>query len=162
MPIKVLTDEYIGETLKIDTATDKVEVNIDNDTIKKDVNGILFVESPAVTVSMVAGEPLSGGMLVYINSSGTISKFNQSDVNLCDKALGFTNSSAVADERINVVKSGKCIEMGGLTPGAVYFADNNGSVTTIPPSIGIRQVVGTAESATILLVDIKDAFIKIE
>jgi outer membrane protein assembly factor BamB len=157
--ISIVTEENIGNTLEVvDT---KLQVNIDNDTIKKNDNGELYTESPNVTVTMVAGEVLSGGMLVYIGGDGKIYKFNASDVSLNGKSLGFTNHSSIVDQPTTVVKSGKCIELGGLQAGLKYFAGNSGGVVSTPPTIGIRQVVGTAESATIMLVGIQESFIKI-
>ena len=157
--VRVVTSENIGDTLEV--VLDKLEVNIDNDTIKKDSNGMLYTESPNVTVTMVAGEILSGGMLVYIGGDGKIYKFNASNTALNGKSLGFTNHSGVVNQEVTVVKSGKCIEMGGLVAGAKYFAADNGGVINTPPTVGIRQVVGTAESATIMLVGLQESFIKI-
>lgn len=110
--------------------------------------------------SFIAGEILSGGMLVYINA-GQVFKYNQSNTNLYDKEVGFTLTSASSGEEVEVILAGECNQLGGLITGEPYYAGNNGSVVTPSPLINTQLSVGVAKNATTLIVSLGEPRIKI-
>lgn len=111
-------------------------------------------------VKKIAGQTMPSGKLVYISNNEKVYKFNKDDLNLSDKAFGFTNHSATEDELVDIIIAGSCNQLGNLIPGKVYFASTNGDVTDIPVNQNIRQVVGVAETPTTLKINIQDSIIK--
>lgn len=102
------------------------------------------------TRTVTAGEALSGGDLVYLDSSGEALK---ADANAVAKAaVGFVQS-AISNGATGTAQFGSGIITGlsSLTPGAAYFLSTTpGAITTTPPSgsADIVQPVGYALSAT--------------
>ena len=92
MPIiKVVTDEDLSNQFLQDVNLG-VTINIDNRSIKSN-NGILSTNSNSIF--LVAGETVSVGQLVY-SVNNTIFLFNNSEITLVDKAIGFANQSGNA------------------------------------------------------------------
>ena len=121
---------------------------------------VTFINS--LKTKNILGETISGGSLVYLNSvNNRLFKYNQSDLNLYNKALGFTNNAGVLDQEVDIIVSGECNQFGGLITGDQYFASNNGLITNTPPNLNIFQPIGVAKNATILIINIQRPFIKI-
>lgn len=103
------------------------------------------------TQSMTAGENLSAGDFVYINTSDA-NKIYKADADAVGKkAIGYVLASASTDASVTVYFEGINDQLSGLTLGADYFlsATAGGVTTTQPSSAGqIVQYVGTAISTT--------------
>lgn len=113
----------------------------------------------SVRSSIELGEDIGGGIVVYI-SAGLAYKYNQSNTALYDRVFGITNAAGVTSDMVDIVTSGKCNAMGGLTEGDMYFALDNGLVSNIPPATGIYQPLGIAKSPTELIVNIQKPYIR--
>lgn len=115
---------------------------------------------PSLSTQLVLGEDTGGGFVVYM-SGGVIYRFNQNNNSLYDKAIGITNQAGITGETVEVITSGVCNQMGGLTVGSQYYASINGQVVDTVPIVDIVQPVGVAISATSILVNIEKPYIKI-
>ena len=126
------------------------------------VNPVVTVPTggSALTTSLVLGEDIGGGFLVYL-SGGLLFKFNQSDNSLYDKAFGITNQAGVTGETVEVITFGECAQMGGLTAGLQYYAADTGLIDSNTPTSNILQPVGVAKSASTLVVNIEKPYIKL-
>lgn len=137
-----------------------VKLNIDNETIVKDSNGVISAKALKSVIRGVLGETLSSGTLVLCNN-GLYYAYDNTNLTLTDRAVGFTNQTAVAGTEVDIVTEGLCPGMGSLIPNKKYFASIGGAITDIPPTEGIRMIVGTSISGTELIVKIKDSIIKV-
>lgn len=115
----------------------------------------------AAQFTATAGEALAARDFVYVNAAGNILKAD--GTNPAKKAVGYV-TAAVANAAVGTVLYGDVVAgFAGLTPGADYFLSHTvagavvliGAVTTT--SGRIVQQVGTAKSATELVVDINEA-----
>lgn len=99
------------------------------------------------TDMLVAGEALSAGNFVYINSAdGKAYKADAS--NIGKAAIGYVLSSAAMSATVRVYYEGSNTGVTGLTPGTRYFLSTTpGGVVTTPVAYGsggrISQVLGT-------------------
>lgn len=118
------------------------------------LNSTLFppgIGQPSITV--VAGEALSAGNLVYIGSDGKAYKSDASGANQSKIAVGFVTASYAANANATVYTEGLISGLSGLTPGAKYFISATpGDITsTAPTTSGYAwQPIGTAINATTL------------
>lgn len=123
-------------------------------------NGTVINNS--VITSIKLGETIGSGFLVYIDqATGKAFKYNQNDTSLYDVSVGFTNQAGILNDNVQLILAGECTQMGGLVTGKLYYADNNGGITTIPPTLDIFQPVGIAKNPTTLFVNIQKPYIKI-
>ena len=103
------------------------------------------------TQSMTAGESLSAGDLVYINTSDS-NKIYKADADAVGKmAIGYVLASAATDEAVTVYFEGINDQLSSLTVGTNYFLSATaGGVTATQPtsSAQIVQYIGTAITTT--------------
>ena len=156
--ITVITPEYLDGTLVIDNH--KVGVNIDNTTIQKDENGVISAKSVNAQY-YISGESITVSRLVYLNEDGKVYQFNNTSLNLVDKVIGFTNHMAQPNIEVEIITKGICANFYGLEVGKKYYAGVDGAITSIPPVIGIQQLVGIAKSGSELSVQLQKSVIKI-
>jgi len=84
-----------------------------------------------------------GGYAVYADSQAGVI------------AVGVTKSAVTAGNPVTVQSGGKMTVTGaGWTPGEPVFLNTNGTLTQSQPATGISQVIGTAHSADVLLIEI--------
>lgn len=114
----------------------------------------------SLSTSLILGEDIGGGFVVYL-SGGLLFKFSQSNNSLYNKVLGLTNQAGVTGETVEVITSGECAQMSGLTTDLQYYATDNGLVTSTTPTSNIIQPVGIAKSASSLIVNIEKPYIKL-
>ena len=156
--IKIVTEEDLDNTFLQNSSTG-VSVNIDNKTVKKDSNGVIYTNSNSIFLE--CGENLSTGSLVTV-IDGLIYKYNNSNTSQLDKAIGFANSHGLVGETIEIITNGgMCEALSGLSSGSKYYAGVDGAITTIPPTVGVRQVVAYAISSEKFICNIQDGVIKI-
>lgn len=109
--------------------------------------------------SATAGEALAARDFVYVSATGTILKADGTDP--VKKAVGFV-TGAVSNAAVGTVFYGDVVSgFTGLTPGASYFLSHTttGAVVlaaSLTTTAGrIVQLLGTAKSATELIVEIQ-------
>ena len=101
--------------------------------------------------SMTAGESLTAGDFVYINTSDS-NKIYKADADAVGKkAIGYVSASASTDAAVTVYFEGINTNLSGLTVGSDYFLSATaGGVTATQPSTAgqIVQYIGTAITTT--------------
>jgi hypothetical protein len=109
--------------------------------------------SPTYTAS---GAISSGRVVVCLNN--TAAYF---DPTSNAEPSGITRTAAINGDLVSVVLGGPVQIPGwGLTPGAVYYAGSNGTLISNPDSaVGRVQIIGVAEDANTLLVNIQPPII---
>ena len=104
------------------------------------------------TVAVTAGENISSGALVYIDSTGKA--FNADATSPTKFAVGFVLAGASSAASVTVYFIGQNTSLSGLTAGTSYFlsASSIGAITATPPTTAgyISQFVGKALSTTTL------------
>lgn len=107
-----------------------------------------------------AGQNLSSGNLLMLGDDARVYKNDPTDEANYGRAIGFAKMAVVTGEDEEVITEGVYVEGGfGLTPGAVYYAGLNGSITATPPEAGMSQVVGVAKDADTLVIEIQEPII---
>lgn len=119
------------------------------------------VNAKDLTIQLVAGETISGQSLVKIGSDGKVYYFDNQTEPDAELSIGFTNTGVISGEVVNIITDGIIEGMNNLTIGTNYYAGPHGTITAQSPEHGVRVIVGTALSATILKINIKEAIILI-
>lgn len=99
-----------------------------------------------------AGETIGGHRAVYFDGAGKLRKATSETGG--NAAVAIIRNAATAGAQTKIYKDGSVNGFSGLTPGARYFLGTDGVITETPPTSGIYQALGTAASATILIVEI--------
>lgn len=159
MKVIVITPEDLDKEFIVNSDLG-VRLKIDEDTIRKKEDGTLIANSNKSVIKGILGETLSSGTLVLC-VNGLYYAYNNTNVNLTDRAIGFTNQTANAGVEVDIITDGLCTGMGSLIPNKKYYASTNGSITDTPPNTGIRMIVGVSISSTELVVKLKDSIIKV-
>ena len=127
----------------VDVSSDEVIDNI-----------LIEAESGTVWDVFTAGENLNGYRVCYINSDSKIYLASNSDLTTISKSLIMTRQSALEDEPVECVLSGKIRNQGwGLTAGERYFLTSGGQITNTPAITGYLHEIGVAEDSDTLLVN---------
>lgn len=100
-----------------------------------------------------AGETIGGHRAVYIDAAGLLRKATSDGATPKAAVAILRNATTVGTDGI-IYKDGSVNGFTGLTPGARYFLGSDGAITETPPTAGIYQALGTASSASILIVEI--------
>lgn len=101
-----------------------------------------------------AGEILNGYRVCYLGADERVYLASSLDLSTISKSLIMTRHSAIENEIVECVLSGKITNTGwGLTPGARYFLTSGGQITSTPPTSGYLHEVGTAEKTDTLLIN---------
>jgi hypothetical protein len=109
----------------------------------------------SLDLSFTAGEALSAGDAVYIDSAGQAFKADN-DSGASSEAIGFALSSVSLGASVLVRVGGKAGGLSGLTVGARYYVGESGAVTSTVPSASGEYIVqmGYAVSATEIVVQV--------
>lgn len=108
----------------------------------------------------LAGEEILFGRVVTLNNNGKLYHNEPSDLLTYQRVVGFATQDAVINQQMRVLISGQLTNSGwSLTPGAIYYAAADGTITSSVPLSGISQVVGVASSSTTLIVEIRQPII---
>lgn len=97
-----------------------------------------------------AAENIGGHRAVALDSSGLLIPADASEG---IAAIGIIRDAVTTGNDVTVYRAGVVNGFTGLTPAAVYYLGESGAITLTPPTSGILQPLGTAASATELLVD---------
>ncbi|TLX54858.1 hypothetical protein DN824_20460 [Stutzerimonas nosocomialis] len=103
----------------------------------------------------LAGITVSALQAVY-EQSGLVRPLDYRDEAHIDLLLGITLTAATAGAAVNVQRSGAIEDSGwSWTPGRVWLGAS-GALTQIPPADGYCVLIGSATSATRLLLNLQD------
>lgn len=112
------------------------------------------LETGTVWDTFKAGEVLNGYRVCYLGSDERVYLASHLDMSTISKSLIMTRHSAIENEEVECVLSGKVVNPGwGLTAGARYFLTTNGQITSTPPTNGYLFEVGTAEKTDTLIIN---------
>ena len=127
-------------------------VDVSSDGLEDDL--LLPNDSGSIWDVFTAGETLSGFRVCYLGSDGRVYLASNSNFNSISKSLIMTKHSAVEDEEVGCVLSGKVKNQGwGLTAGSRYFLTSGGQITNTPATSGYLHEIGTAENSDILIIN---------
>lgn len=127
-------------------------VDISADEVEDDV--LLPPDNGIVWDKFTAGEVLNGFRVCYLGSDSKVYLASNLDLSTISKSLLMTRHSALEDEEVECVLSGKVKNQGwGLTAGARYFLTTGGQISTSPASSGYLFEVGTAENSNTLIIN---------
>lgn len=122
------------------------------DFVFSDPTATLYI----LTTTGTATEALTAGRFVNLDASGEVQHADCSSTTKL--AHGFVLSSyADAATNVRVYYGAANDQLSGLTPGDTYYLSTAGQVTADPPTTAsyVVQQLGTAKSATLLLVNIQ-------
>lgn len=130
-------------------------------------DGSTWVPAPAsggasnkVSVIHDCGENINGGAVVVLLGN-LLYNYDISDVTHYGAVIGITEQAGVTGDPILVTIEGYNNQCGGLSTGIIYAGSTPGSITNTAPISGQMQLLGVAQSATEIIVDLKDVFILI-
>lgn len=112
------------------------------------------------TVLATAGEALSGHRLVVLDDSGEAVYADSSTTGHAGRILGMTIGAAAAGTTATIRTFGEVSGLSGLTPGSLLFATTTGHVSHTAPATGFVQIVGHAVTATRIIIDLQQPFIR--
>ena len=139
--VEEISNIIVNET--IETTNIIVEEIVEKTVIVvRDVDTRIIVEVSNIT-KYVAGSILSGQRLVMLDNSKVI-YFDPTNENNAGKLVGITNQAALENELIEVVSFGVITNMSVLVPNSIYYARDNGNISTTPEPNGIFQRIGIA------------------
>lgn len=113
-----------------------------------------------VTGSYICGETINGGATVVLLGN-LLYNYDIKDNSHYGALIGISAQAGLITDTINVTLSGYNNQVGGLATGIVFAADPPGTLSNTAPVTGQMQIVGVAQSATEIIVDLKDIFILI-
>lgn len=97
----------------------------------------------AQLLQVIAGEIISGGKAVMINSDGKAYVFDINNENNYGKMCGIAKEGVTTGSLLNVFVTGIATEVGsGWSAGNVYYVSSTGFLTMTPPPAGIRKTIG--------------------
>lgn len=112
-------------------------------------------QSRSIKKHFIAGENITVQSAVYLDSDGTVKKFDSTNLLLNRKCLGITTTSAVEGQQVCVVLFGEVkFDTSPFTEGDTYYAVENGNLDILFPVPGLIVKVGIAISDCLLFVDI--------
>lgn len=111
------------------------------------------------TMTVNAGENISSSNVIMI-VGGLAYKYQPSDQANYGKAVGIATNAALTGSPVVIKLSGKVNVTGwGLSADALYYASDNGALTTTPPSTGLLNLIGIAKDTDNLIIDIDEPII---
>lgn len=117
------------------------------------VGGEQGVAGPPGAVSGVetfeAAENIAGHRAVGLDEEGLLLV---ADSSAGVVAIGVIRDAVTAGNTVTVYRASRANGFAGLTPAGVYYLSTSGQISLTPPGSGVLQVIGTAASATELLV----------
>jgi hypothetical protein len=114
----------------------------------------LVLGTAGQTITGTAAVSVSGYMAVSASSAG-LSPADSTNAALAGSVIGVATNGANAGATVTVQAQGP-VSFNGWSwiPGEPVFVGAAGVLTQSPPSVGFSQVIGVAETATTLIVDL--------
>lgn len=106
-----------------------------------------------------ASEDLVGGNYVNFWNDSGVEKVRLADFSNGRDAHGFVKASHLTGSNATVYFEGPNDDLSGLTPGARYYLDSAGGVTSTPKATGLHQFVGVAVDVNTVNTDIDDCIV---
>lgn len=108
---------------------------------------------PANIFSAIAGEVISGGKAVIIDTDGKAYVFDIHNDNHYGKTAGIAKTSATTAILFDIFVNGVVNEPGsGWSAGINYYVSANGTLTSTPPSTGTVKLMAVGVAADTVLI----------
>jgi hypothetical protein len=108
---------------------------------------------------VVASENLTAGQYVNFWNNGGVETVRLADATNGRDAHGYVKEAFLTAANATVYFEGANDDLSGLTPGARYYLDAAGGVTSTPRTTGLHQLLGIAISPTEINTDIDDCVV---
>lgn len=109
--------------------------------------------TPAV-FTRIAGEAVGGHRVLVYDAVGRVVYADSSEASHAGRVVGLSLGAAAEGEAVTVRRLGEVTEPSwSWTPGAPLFLGTDGLITETPPATGIVQSIGSAVTATTILLD---------
>lgn len=142
------------DEFELDIILDKTQFLLDV-TIETNVSANIIDDM----MSVIAGENISSSNVIML-VNGEAFKYQPGDVANYGKAIGIAGNAAIIGNVVNVKMSGKVNIPGwGLSADQLYYAADNGGVTTNVPLSGLHTLIGIAKDPDNMIVDIDEPII---
>lgn len=105
---------------------------------------------PGGSIILTAPIDLGGNRVVMANGNYA----DNSDSNTLNKVIGFTKTSALQGQLVEVMLLSELNGFSSLIPNEPLYLLTAGTITQTPPAIGYVQQVGVALSSTKILINI--------
>lgn len=139
------------------SARDDINVEIARDDINVEIDRILYIKVPqdfTNTTAFVTSENINIHRLVAVNADGTIRYASNDDLTTMNRVIGLSLQSVNMGGYCEVLRHGEVHDSSFNFSGTNLYVGVNGMITTIPPTSGYLQVVGTVINATTIYIDI--------
>lgn len=112
-------------------------------------------------ITGIAGEALGGHRMVTTDSTGKIIHASHATLAHAGRVIGMTTGAAANGATATIQIHGSITEGSwAWTPGSILFLAASGLVTATPPASGFVQVIGYAQSATTIYIQLHQPFIR--
>lgn len=108
----------------------------------------------AVTIDLISASPIPVGKVVAIEAGGGMVVADSSNLAHADRIVGIAVASGT-----RVLTNGEITGVGGVNQGDILFVDENGDITTTPPTSGFQQIIAVATSSQSVVVSTSTAIL---
>lgn len=125
--------------------------------------GVPGPQGPAgnALITGIAGEALSGHRMVTTNAAGQIIYASSAAPAHAGRVLGITTGAAATGATATIQPIGSITESGwAWAPESVLFLGTNGQLSATPPASGFVQIVGYAQTATTIYIQLHQPFLR--
>lgn len=139
------------------SSRDDINVEIARDDINVEIDRILYIKVPqggTNVTGFVTSENINIHRLVAVNADGTIRYASNDDLTTMNRVIGLSLQSVNMGGYCEVLRHGEVHDPSFNFSGTNLYVGANGMITTIPPTSGYLQVVGTVINATTIYIDI--------
>lgn len=109
----------------------------------------------------IAGEPLGGHRMVTTNASGQIIYASNTAAAHAGRVVGITTGAAAQGATVTIQPIGSITESAwAWVPESVLFLGANGQLSATPPASGFVQIIGYAQTATTIYLQLYQPFLR--
>lgn len=156
------------DEINIDVTPQNIEINVLTQEIRADIaqyeihaqltGGLVPTGTVNNAAIFEAGEIISALRVIRISSLGRAVKASSANIADINRAIAVSITAASQGQNIITVTNGE-IENAqwSWTPSAPIYLGVDGTLTQTPPTTGFLQIIGNAETATKIKVNIQQA-----
>lgn len=112
-------------------------------------------------ITGIAGEALGGHRMVTTDASGNIIYASNTAAAHAGRVVGMTTGAAAQGGTVTIQPIGSITENSwAWAPTSVLFLSANGQITATPPPTGFVQIIGYAQSATTIYIQLHQPFLR--
>lgn len=112
-------------------------------------------------ITGIAGEPLGGHRMVTTNASGHYVHASNANPAHAGRVVGITTGAAAQGATVTIQPIGSITESAwAWVPESVLFLGANGQLSATPPASGFVQIIGYAQTATTIYLQLYQPFLR--